>query len=181
MKCKSSLSLSYDVMWMADFATMCIYYGKQVLTFFWEKVLIAIFVGLIALIVDVYHAQEIALTALIGLMVLDFILGFYRAIKHWEVCSWKIRFWAGKFIVFGIIILTWYWLDQVFFKTNMERGFQYFFILYLWVGEWISVLEHIAAEWKVKLPLLGVLKKKQRQLEDVKDFKDIYDLITKWK
>jgi len=167
-------------MWINEFVIACVYYIKQLTAFIWEKIILSFIIWLLLLFIDVYHAQEIAITALFWLTILDFILWFWRAVYNHKLESWKLKLWVWKFIIYWLALLTWYWLDNAIFKTHIERWLEYVFALYLSLTEWISVLEHLAEMW-VKLPFLKILKKTQRQLEDMKDIKDIVDFITKKK
>ena len=153
---------------------MIVYYTKKALVLFYEKVILAIILWTCLMLVDVYYAQEIIITSLLTLTVLDFILWFCKAWKRKKINSKKMKFWVGKFITYWIWIIASYHIDLAIFKENVWWGIQYFICLYLALTEGISVLEHLEDMW-VKFPLLKILKWKKKELENIKKLEDLFN------
>jgi len=149
-------------------------YLKELLALFWYKIVVSIFLWFIWYITLVYKAQEIAITSLFVLMIIDFVLWFGRAISKKKISSFKMKLWLWKFIVYLFVIITWYWADMLAFKTNVWWGFHYIFILYLGTTELISIIEHTNEMW-INLPFWKQLKKFQDQLSN----EDMFDLVKK--
>jgi len=140
-------------------------YCKELLALFWYKIIVASFLWIVWYITLVYEAQEIAITSLFVLMIVDFILWLWRAFHNKKVSSFKMKLWLWKFVVYMFVIIAWYGADMLIFKTNMSWGFHYIFILYLWTTELISIIEHTNALW-INLPFAKDLKKFQNQLSE---------------
>lgn len=59
--------------------------------------------------------------------------------------SWpKLRKWVFKFILYGIAIIVWHFLDLLIMQNTVQFGAQYIIIMYLGVTEALSVLKHLA-------------------------------------
>ena len=147
-------------------------YVKELISLFWYKIIVSTVIGIIGYITLVYHAQEVATTSLMALIIIDFLLWVCKAIRKKEVSSLKMKLWLWKFILYMLVILAWYWADMLVFKTNVWWGFHYLFILYLWITELISIVEHTNSMW-INLPFWKDLKKFQSQLS--KD--TIFDMV----
>jgi len=140
-------------------------YSKELLSLFWYKIVIAFFLWIVWYITLVYKAQEVAITSLFVLMIVDFLLWICRAFHNRNVSSFKMKLWLWKFIVYMFVIVAWYGSDMLIFKTNVWWGFHYLFILYLGTTELISIIEHTNELW-VNLPFWKDLKKFQTQLSE---------------
>lgn len=104
--------------------------------------------------------------ALLGLMGCDFILGFIYAWRKDSLRASKFRDGLSKFTKYGMAIIVGNLLDVILFhKSNVDYGWRNSVIVYLGLGEGISVFKHLV-KFNVNLPI-GLIKKLENYREDI--------------
>lgn len=135
-------------------------YISQILSFKFWKILMS---TVIIIISTFFGWLNEVVHALIFLMSIDFILWLSRAYRDHRFSSGRLRWGLYKFILYSIAMISGHFTDIIIFHNTMEYGFQNFIILYLWVGEMLSIIKHLH-HYGVRFP-----KKLIKSLENFRD------------
>lgn len=106
---------------------------------------------------------DVAIRALLILLILDFVIGFAVAFRDHRISGRKMMEWLYKMMVYFVWVSMAHWTDILIFHTTVEFWFQNFIIVYLWVNESLSIIKHMNDLW-VKVPIKLV-----KRLESYRD------------
>lgn len=95
---------------------------------------------------------DIAIRALLVLLILDFVMGFSIAFRDHKVSRKKMMLWLYKMMIYFVWVSMAHWTDLLIFHTTVEFWFQNFIIVYLWVNESLSIIKHMN-DLGVKVPV----------------------------
>jgi toxin secretion/phage lysis holin len=95
---------------------------------------------------------DVAIRALLILLILDFIMGFSIAFRDHKLSRKKMMAGLYKMMVYFVGVSMAHWTDILIFHTTVEFWFQNFIIVYLWVNESLSIIKHMNDFW-VKVPI----------------------------
>lgn len=123
----------------------------------------AIFGGIAAVLFSLMGGVETATKALLLLYVLDFVFGVIIACRNNCLESKKVSRGGIKFILYCVAIIVGHQLDIAIYGgvvTFNLLSFKYIIVIYLLIGEAMSLLEHLSY-LGVPIPKIIFLKLKQ--------------------
>lgn len=129
----------------------------EILTNYLHQILTHPFIkGTIALVVVflefMFGGFDIAIRALLVLLILDFIMGFSVAFKEHKISRRKMMWWLYKMMIYFVGVSMAHWTDLLIFHTVVEFWFQNFIIVYLGVNESLSIIKHMR-DFGVNVPI----------------------------
>ncbi len=151
-------------------------YIKQALSMFRFKVILSLLVIIAWYILNMYYSQQVAIDMLFMFMVIDFLLWFWLSIYNKTTSSFRMWIWLGKFIAYFVVIFVWYAFDMMMFWEPVQYWMHYFFIVYLWITELISIWEHLHTIG-IDLPLIRDLKKIRKEMQHKSVSEIIWDKL----
>jgi len=95
---------------------------------------------------------DMAIRALLVLLILDFVMWFSVAFRDHRISRKKMMNGLYKMMIYIVGISMAHWTDILIFHTTVEFGFQNFIIVYLGVNESLSIIKHMNDLW-VKMPI----------------------------
>lgn len=95
---------------------------------------------------------DVAIRALLVLLILDFIMWFSVAFRDHRISRKKMMSGLCKMMIYFVGVSMAHWTDILIFHTTVEFGFQNFIIVYLGVNESLSIIKHMA-DLGVKMPI----------------------------
>lgn len=110
---------------------------------------------------------DVAIRALLILLILDFVMWFAVAFRDHKISRRKMMSWLFKMMVYFVGVSMAHWTDFLIFHTVVEFWFQNFIIVYLGVNESLSIIKHMN-DLGVKMPIQLI-----QRLESYRDKLDI--------
>lgn len=110
---------------------------------FLHPIMKTVLAGIVVLLEFMIGGFDVAIRALLVLLILDFLMWFSVGFQNHCISKKKMMSWLFKMMLYFVGVSMAHWTDLLIFHTTVEFWFQNFIIVYLWVNESLSIIKHL--------------------------------------